>query len=76
MPNDITPESIRELRRLLGLNQQAFADLLGVSQASVNRWESGKRTPTGLYAKAVRELATQAPATALATKEAGDGTNG
>ena len=56
MSDLLTPESIRELRRRLGLNQTAFAALLGVSQSAVNRWELGKRKPTGLCAKAVRAL--------------------
>lgn len=38
-------ESIREMRKKLGLSQQAFADLLGVTFATVNRWENGKAIP-------------------------------
>lgn len=56
MPEPITPEQITELRRRLGLNQTAFAALVGCTQAAVSRWEEGLRTPTGLYAKAVRAL--------------------
>lgn len=56
MPEPITPEQIIELRRRLGLNQTAFAALIGCTQAAVSRWEEGLRTPTGLYARAVREL--------------------
>jgi DNA-binding transcriptional regulator YiaG len=62
--NDLTPESIRELRRLLGLNQQAFADLIGCTQAAVSRWEDGVRSPKGLYARAVRDLMAARPSTA------------
>ncbi len=38
------------LRTTLGLNQQAFASLLGLSTVTVNRWEVGKAKPTGLTA--------------------------
>lgn len=36
---------IRDRRQLLGLSQQALADLLGVTHATVNRWETGKAKP-------------------------------
>jgi transcriptional regulator with XRE-family HTH domain len=35
------------IRRKLGLPQEQMARLLGVSFASVNRWEGGKSTPAG-----------------------------
>lgn len=54
--NPITPETIIDLRRRLGLNQMAFAALIGCSQAAVSRWEEGVRSPKGLYAKAVHDL--------------------
>lgn len=41
-------KTIRSLRRQLGLTQQAFGSLLGLSFVSVNRWEAGKVAPTGL----------------------------
>src|SRR5207253_1910077 len=36
---------IRKTRKKLGLTQQAFADHLGVSYATVNRWEQGHARP-------------------------------
>ena len=36
---------IREIRRKLLLNQMEFADALGVSFSTVNRWENGKANP-------------------------------
>ena len=33
-------------RTELGLTQTAMADLLGVSQATVSRWESNDQSPT------------------------------
>ena len=37
---------IKNLRLKLVLSQQEFAELLGVSFTSVNRWENGKHEPT------------------------------
>lgn len=37
---------IREIRQKCFLSQEAFAKELGVSFATVNRWESGKTKPT------------------------------
>lgn len=56
MPNDLTAETIRALRLRLHVNQEAFAALIGCTQAAVSRWEEGLRTPTGLYDRAVRDL--------------------
>lgn len=37
-----TPTEIRSYRRRMGLKQGALADLLGVDQATVSRWERGQ----------------------------------
>ena len=47
-------ESIKTLRHKMMLSQVEFADKLGVSFASVNRWETVKHDPT---IKAKRKLA-------------------
>ena len=39
-------EKIRQIRHQRFLSQEAFAKELGVSFATVNRWESGKTKPT------------------------------
>ncbi len=39
-------EAIKELRKKLILTQTEFAELLGVSLQSINRWEKGKHEPT------------------------------
>ena len=39
-------DDIREIRLKCFLSQEAFAKELGVSFATVNRWESGKTKPT------------------------------
>jgi hypothetical protein len=47
LPHNYTPmhpiEHIR--KRVLGLNQAAFAVIAGVTQATVSRWESGELEP-------------------------------
>ena len=52
----MTPQSIRELREHLHLTQEVFASILGVSFATVNRWENGKTEPTGDYARVLQTL--------------------
>jgi putative zinc finger/helix-turn-helix YgiT family protein len=37
----LTPEEIRLGREKLGLTQKQFANLLGVGEATVSRWETG-----------------------------------
>ena len=39
-------EKIKQIRQRRFLSQEAFAKELGVSFATVNRWESGKSKPT------------------------------
>ncbi len=41
------PESIRELRSELNLNQREFGQRLGVSQKTISRWENGNIVPGG-----------------------------
>ena len=40
-------KSLAAVRTRLGLSQEQMAHLLGVSFASVNRWEAGHSGPTG-----------------------------
>jgi len=40
------PELVKEVRRQLGLSQEDLAHALGVSFATVNRWENGKTAPS------------------------------
>jgi superfamily II DNA or RNA helicase/DNA-binding XRE family transcriptional regulator len=42
-------ERIKRLRLNIGLTQQALADRLGVSFATVNRWENNQSKPSKLY---------------------------
>jgi len=52
----VTPKAIRELREHLHLTQEVFASILGVSFATVNRWENGKTVPAGDYVRVLWTL--------------------
>ncbi|NIA09309.1 MAG: helix-turn-helix domain-containing protein [Nitrospiraceae bacterium] len=39
------PELVKEVRRQLGISQEELAHELGVSFATINRWENGKTMP-------------------------------
>lgn len=42
------PATVKEVRRQLSLSQEGLAHALGVSFATVNRWENGKTIPSKL----------------------------
>jgi len=71
----MTPQAIRKLREYLQLTQEVFARILGVSFATVNRWENGKAVPTGDYARVLQTLqqltADDAPSPAIDWKRVG-----
>jgi transcriptional regulator with XRE-family HTH domain len=39
---------LSSIRKTLGLSQERLARILGVSFASVNRWENGRGAPSGI----------------------------
>ena len=41
-------ERIKEIRKKLGLSQEAFAHSIGVAAKTVNLWENGKSHPSRL----------------------------
>ncbi len=49
-PNNFS-ERVKETRKQLGLTQEALAHELGVSFATINRWENAKTTPFKLVRK-------------------------
>jgi DNA-binding transcriptional regulator YiaG len=48
---------VEKIRTSLGLTQTAFAKLIGVAQATVSRWESGKEEPDNLRLEGIRAIA-------------------
>jgi DNA-binding transcriptional regulator YiaG len=49
-------DEIKKLREILNLSQQSFATELGVSVATVSRWENGAFTPSPLAVAKLEEL--------------------
>ncbi len=47
---------VARLRSRLGLNQEKFAEKLGVSVSSIEKWESGRHKPRGLSVRALERL--------------------
>jgi len=57
---DNLPASLRALRAQLALTQGQLADRLGVSFATVNRWEAGASKPQRAQAQAIAALTAEA----------------
>jgi len=49
-------DEIKELRLKLGWTQQHFAEVIGVSFTTVNRWEKGKNRPLPVFKRRLEEL--------------------
>jgi putative transcriptional regulator len=67
--NQFAPPDIRAIRRRLGQSQTEFARMIGVSVATLQNWEQGRRQPEG-PARALLKVAAvnpQAVAAALAS---------
>jgi putative transcriptional regulator len=52
----MTPEEIQNLRHMLGVSQEKFAQLIGTTVVTINRWENGKTIPSRLYTRELNEL--------------------
>ncbi len=53
------PETVKEVRRKLALTQEELAHALGVSFATVNRWENGKTVPSKLAQRQFEQFCEQ-----------------
>lgn len=58
------PDDIRGIRAKLGLSQSEFALLIGVSVATLQNWEQGRRHPEG-PARALLRIAAKNPEAVL-----------
>ena len=52
----MTGLEIKEIRSSLGLSQEAFAHLIGVSFGTINRWERMVCKPSRLAIEKIRSL--------------------
>jgi len=55
------PEDVRQIREKLDQSQSEFAQMIGVSVATLQNWEQGRRQPQG-PARALLVVASKAPA--------------
>lgn len=65
------PATLRAIRAKLALTQEQLAERLGVSFATVNRWEAGTSKPQRAQAQAIAALVAEAGIEAEAAAEAG-----
>lgn len=54
-----SPEKIKELRLKMMMTQTEFAEYLGITFASVNRYENGKSKPTFKVQRKLAEIETR-----------------
>jgi putative transcriptional regulator len=57
---EIVPIDVKAIRRRLGKSQSEFATMIGVSVATLQNWEQGRRRPEG-PARALLKVAAQNP---------------
>lgn len=55
-PSPYPPSRVRAVRELVGLSQQAFAQLLAVSPMTVRSWEQGLRHPSPIARRFLDEI--------------------
>src|SRR5262245_18505885 len=67
VPDDY-PDRIKRIRGRLGLTQQALADRLGVSFATVNRWENAQTKPSRFYWTQIEKLVSSEDSTDKAVR--------
>ena len=53
-PEEFDREKIRQLRQNLNMTQENFAHEIGVTFATVNRWENGRTTPNKVAQKVLK----------------------
>jgi putative transcriptional regulator len=72
---EFQPDDVRSIRHDLGLSQSEFAMLIGVSVATLQNWEQGRRRPEGPARALLRIAATHPEAVldALTVSQTGDG---
>ena len=58
------PEDIKAIREKLNMSQSEFALMIGVSVATLQNWEQGRRTPEG-PARALLKIAAENPEAVL-----------
>lgn len=57
---DVKPMQVKEIRRKLQLSQLHFANMIGISPATLRNWEQGRTYPEGA-ARALLTVASKRP---------------
>jgi putative transcriptional regulator len=55
----ISANEIQSARKRLGLSQEQFADVFGVSASSLRKWEQGQYTPSGAAKALLKVIAVE-----------------
>ncbi len=55
----MNPTEIKEIRSKLGVTQERFAQMIGVTFGTINRWERGVVKPSPLALEKIKALANQ-----------------
>jgi len=63
---EFSPVDVKEVRLRLGKSQTAFAQMIGVSVATLQNWEQGRRRPEGPARALLRVAAANPEAVAAA----------
>ena len=63
---EFAPVNVKAIRRRLGKSQSQFAHMIGVSVATLQNWEQGRRRPEGPARALLRVAATNPEAVAAA----------
>lgn len=56
MNDDLSPETIKEIRTRLSLSQEEFGHVLKVSRSTVCNWENGHQVPQWTQRRKLRTL--------------------
>lgn len=56
-PSEWTPGRIQRLRTELGMSQAEFAERMGVRQATISDWETGKQSPSPMARRLLDRIA-------------------
>jgi DNA-binding transcriptional regulator YiaG len=59
-PSEWTPGRIQKLRHQRGMSQTAFAERMGVWQATMSDWETGRQEPSPMARRLLDRIATAA----------------
>jgi putative transcriptional regulator len=68
---DVPAVAVKQIRKKVGLNQDAFARALGVSLSGLRKWEQGQRQPRGAALTLLRVMDAEPEAFSRAVRKTG-----